>query len=74
LPSCEQLMLEMASVPSVPRFKLTTRTWQEILVFFVNLVNDYVVPSHVNELRVVLHEQRLFDLRVDSKNVSEPLQ
>lgn len=71
MPSCEQLTLEMASVPSVPTFKLATRTWQEVLVFLVNLVNNHVVPGHVDELQVVLHEQGLFDLRVDSKDVSE---
>jgi hypothetical protein len=43
--------------------------WQEVLILLVDLVNDYVVTSNVDQLLIILQKQTVLDLSINTEEM-----
>jgi len=44
-------------------------TWQEVLILLIDLVDNNIVTSNVNKLLVMLKEQAVLDLGINTEKV-----
>jgi len=44
-------------------------TWQEVLILLIDLVENNIVTSNVNKLLVMLKEQAVLDLGINTEKV-----